>query len=877
MNSNLRFPPRSRTRGSAFITVLLYSFLLLTLVASVLQWSLHERRMNARAAYFLEARNAAEALAEYGFSQIATQFSSHASVPSFDPQGSSPLSLPPTHSPMVATDFFYGSNVDPVPYSPTHPTGMELIGGKNDTTATVPANGNLFLIDSNDPNNALDPLKGQWVYRRDIQVLARATVVPPNGDPPVTAYVTEKVSVRGAPLFANAIFYSNNDLEIFPGPQMDIYGPVHCNGNMFVSNQSNSSGLLFHGAVSCSGNIYHAWASESPAGDGTGSEALGSYPVSFVTAAGTMLAMKDSTGTWRDSTLGADSTLFNSSGLYKSTTSAALTQLTGKLNANFRATASQLWGGNLQTAAMSVAAYNPVGTGGQVGADGSGNPIYANVGSVNTTSNTVIDPNAADALGYGAHSMIDPPNTALTTSDPYYTGKSEVENEKFAKKAALYVQVIVTPGTGGNPDTSTVKLFSYPGSAPSGTPASQTGPNGGILLGTAPSGLVTFIPYKATQVSSTASSGHYNVTTTTYSATTSVSTTTTMSSSPGSSQVVNQGLYDQRQLAGINLVQIDMTALRAALNDVGGANADGKAIVDASNNVWGAGSNGTGYDPTVANSTGWNGAMYVDVKTSDNSATQTSVAVANGKVSSGSSLLPTVNGTNGLTVATNAPMYVVGNFNADGSNTTTSGVNGAATTPDDGRTDAIGTTASAESPVALAADAITILSPGYFAAEASNGSSVPTSNSSSTNAGVSWSTAKPNASGTIEVAAAFITGLVSTTSAANSGGAHNLPRFLENWNPSSGQLTVCIRGSLVSMYKSKIATKPFSGAYYGAPQRNWGFDKIFQNGHFPPVTPKVMSYRRTDFSDMSYNDTVRGGVTIEGYSSARRRLWPSLP
>ncbi len=191
------FPrPRHRSRGSAFITVLLYSFLLLSLVATILQWSLTERRMNTRASYFLEARNAAEALAEYGFSQIATQFSSHATVPSFNPAGSSPLVLPPS-------SFFTGSNVDTTAYSSSHSTGLELIGG---TAVTIPSSGALYYVDPNDPNNANDTLKGQYVYRRDIQVLARATVVPPNGDKPVTAFVTQKVSVRGAPLFANAIF-----------------------------------------------------------------------------------------------------------------------------------------------------------------------------------------------------------------------------------------------------------------------------------------------------------------------------------------------------------------------------------------------------------------------------------------------------------------------------------------------------------------------------------------------------------------------------------------------------------------------------------------------------------------------------------------------
>lgn len=909
-------PPRGR-RGSAFVTVLLFTFLLLTLVASILKWSLSERRMNIRASYWLEARNAAEAIAEYGFSQIATQFSSHANPPSFDPGGSSPLSLPPTHSPMIAADFFYGSHVDP--------NSLELIGG---TALSVPASGALFLIDGNDANNASDTLKGQYVYRRDIQVLAKATVVPPNGDSPVTVYMTEKVSVRGAPLFANAIFYSNNDLEIFPGPQMDVYGPVHCNSNIFVSGQSNATGLSFHGPVSCSGDIYHAWANVNAASQGNGQgsgESLGTNPVNFTTSTGSLVNMKNGgTGLWADSTMGADSTLFNGSGHYLSTSTSALSQLQTKLSASFRQAASQTWGGNVQTEAMGVAAYNPTGSDGQVGVDGSSHPILANT-------------DAADPLGYGPHSMIDPPSSTLSTSDPYYDAKNEVEKQKYSNQAGLYVQVVMTPGANGAADSAAVKLYGWPGSAPSGTPADHIGPNGGILLGTVPSGLISFVPYQAavsnssmtslgtrTVYSATGSGSTWRVRTTTTTGATLTQTNATLTyngsgsvgASGGSSSYsggasgyvdgttvydtaahalaaapgggaatwtttggqtatpstsnanVTQGMYDQRQLTGINLVQIDMVALRAALNDTNtGTNSDSKAITDASNNVWGTGTSG-GYNPIVANSTGWNGAVYVQVTKSDGTpAAQTSIALANGKVASGSGLVPAVNSVPGLTLATNAPMYVLGHFNADGTAATSS-----STTPDDGKTDAIGTPTSAEVPVALAADAITILSPNYFAAAGTNGSSAPATNTDTgKNAYKSWKTENPTASGTTEVAAAFITGLVPTSNGASSGGAHNLPRFLEDF----GGITVAIRGSLVSMYKSKVATGPWAIRYYGAPTRNWGFDVIFQNGHFPPLTPKVMSYRRVDFSDLSLNDTVRSGQTIKGYNTLRHELWPS--
>ena len=62
---------RRRQRGSALVTVIIFSCVLLTLVASVMQWSLTERRLNSRNGSWLEARNAAEAAAEYACYQVA--------------------------------------------------------------------------------------------------------------------------------------------------------------------------------------------------------------------------------------------------------------------------------------------------------------------------------------------------------------------------------------------------------------------------------------------------------------------------------------------------------------------------------------------------------------------------------------------------------------------------------------------------------------------------------------------------------------------------------------------------------------------------------------------------------------------------------------
>jgi len=325
-------------------------------------------------------------------------------------------------------------------------------------------------------------------------------------------------------------------------------------------------------------------------------------------------------------------------------------------------------------------------------------------------------------------------------------------------------------------------------------------------------------------------------------------------------------MYDQREQSGVDLVQIDMGALNKALTDINTTTNDANAIKDSSNALWGKNSAGTG------SNNGWNGGIYVDVEAPGGS--HASVGIANGQTTgSGSSMIPNgssaVNSVEGLTIATNAPMYVEGHFNADGSSST-----GNSTTPDDSLTNS----SSAEVPVALVADALTILSPQYFGADGSGNPIFPTSsgtNATSANAYKSLGTSDPTASGSAEVAAAMITGLVptgvtgadATGTDGSSGGAHNLPRFLENW----GGKTVTIRGSLVSLYDSKVANHLWDGtsaAYYSPPNRNWGFDQIFKNGAFPPMTPHTVVFRRVSFNDLS----------VSGYTAQRTDAtdgWPS--
>ncbi len=760
-------------RGSAFISVMMFTAILLLIMSVLLRLSLTERKLNKRNAYWLEARNAAEALAEYGFSQVATRYQNISTPPSFNPAiSTSALALPPATA-------FTGTNIDTTAYSSAHTTGWQLLAG---TTGQYSSGSADVLINRFDPaNSAGDSLAGSTTRIQNVQVLAKATCVPTDGSSPITCFVRQTVSVRSTPIFTNAIFYFANDLEIFPGPAFDIYGPVRVNGNMFASSQGTS--LTFHDTVAISGELYHAWSNQNPAADGTGSEALGSAPVSFATSVSgnTQKPMQDAIShIWEDSTNGTDSSLF-SSGLYVDRVTAALSQLQTKAlaavssgsttsnQAAFDVYAHNTWNGNVQTGSMGIMPTSPV------------------------SYNTPID--AAGDLP-DPHTMIEPP--APPPAGTYQSALQQVETQKMSTQASLYIKV-----------NSAGTITAY------GPPAGVTGtPNGGALLGTLPANLVTYIPYSA------------------------------------SGSTVTSGIYDRRQSAGVNLVQIDMGKLKAALDVPAGTSGAvaSNAIKDASNNTWGNGASG------------WNGGIYVDVPEPASpgaGVTQTAVILSNGTVASGNSLLPTTNSVHGLTVATNAPVYVLGNFNADG--TIATGATGSATTPDNGNI----SSTSAEVPAAIYADSITLLSDNYFGTGSggTGSNTVPSANLGSSSARtVVSSSSTPSASGDIEVAAAMVTGLVPTTSGASSGGVHNLPRFLENW----GGNTVAIRGSMIAMYNSKTAIGPWSTNYYSPPTRVWGYDKLFQNGNFPPLTSRTLTFRR-----------MQSGITTTSsqYATAVNTLW----
>lgn len=269
------------------------------------------------------------------------------------------------------------------------------------------------------------------------------------------------------------------------------------------------------------------------------------------------------------------------------------------------------------------------------------------------------------------------------------------------------------------------------------------------------------------------------------------------------------GFYDARQKQKMDVIDIDVALLRSAV-DISDPAFD--------STVW----NDT-YKLTPGSNFDWNGIMYVEVPTVTSSGgridkvkkAKAGVAV---RLKNGSEI-PSPPGApdKGFTFATNAPLYVIGNYNADGKSST-----GSATKTDD----------SDEKPAALIADAITILSNAWETSGYDKKSKEKAS--------------KRKAKFT-EVSAAMLTGISQTTDKSNySGGVHNFPRFLEKW---SG-IEFRYRGSMVSMFESEANWRPMRpdfGNWYSPPKRNWGFSVLFEDGEFPPGTPTVRDFRRKHF------------------------------
>ncbi len=217
--------------GSAILIVMVFAIMLSFAVGNLLRWAVTEQRLNTRNTVRVHGLYTAESVVEHGFAQLQNRFQNQTSFPpdSLDPDGATPLTVPD----ML---FFETGDISVL--------DLEILGG------VIPP-GEWTFIDPTDPANAMDPLAGMNVLAREVEVIGRAEVAGRGAR--IEAHAVQRLQVRDAPLFANAIFY-NLDLEIAPGAAMQVHGTTHGNRGFYF--QSGAS-LDFYDRVTTSGNFFH--------------------------------------------------------------------------------------------------------------------------------------------------------------------------------------------------------------------------------------------------------------------------------------------------------------------------------------------------------------------------------------------------------------------------------------------------------------------------------------------------------------------------------------------------------------------------------------------------------------------------------------------
>jgi len=166
----------------------------------------------------------------------------------------------------------------------------------------------------------------------------------------------------------------------------------------------------------------------------------------------------------------------------------------------------------------------------------------------------------------------------------------------------------------------------------------------------------------------------------------------------------------------------------------------------------------------------------------------------------------------GLTVASENPVYVQGNFNSDAADTTWAG----------------GADKAGHAAASVIADSVTLLSNAWSDLNSfANPTTVGNRNAATTYyrlaiaGGKNMNFPKP---------------AWGANDFGTDGGTHNFLRYLENW----GGQTLNYKGSLVSLYYSTYLTAPFKccTVVYSPPTRNYSFDADFAlPGGLPPGTP----------------------------------------
>lgn len=245
--------------------------------------------------------------------------------------------------------------------------------------------------------------------------------------------------------------------------------------------------------------------------------------------------------------------------------------------------------------------------------------------------------------------------------------------------------------------------------------------------------------------------------------------------------ITTKTFFDKRESATVTVAELDMSKL---VGGVGGSS----TCTSASAPMGFA-------NATIQTALNTKGVLYIA-----DSAKVKSVRIVNG------ACLPNAAGA-GLSIVSQNPVYIQGDFNCPGCN---------GTQPSDS-----GSAPPGQVSAAVLADAVTILSRNWLTNNSDTKGSQTVGN-------------RPATATTVNAALMFGPSNESTPANGGNGQLENLPRFLETWSGKNFNYS----GSLVALWHSQQSVSQWiaPGNYYNPPNRNWKYDTRFNNTQ-PPGTP----------------------------------------
>lgn len=233
-------------QGSALVIVLMVTMAVGIVAASVVSLMATQRKLAIAKELQLQANNVAESAIDYAYSFIVYDLMANGSgsttyVPATGKKDITSL------LPASVTTFLTGAV--PLPSGFTGSTSQ--IEFSNLAVVVLPEGAKKhYFVDGSDPANADHKGKNLWVDEGAIEVIARVTAKL--GNRSFTAYVRKDIADITVPGFQHAIFYEMQ-LQVHRG--YPILGAVHTNADL-IMNAHVGDTAKYNGSVTCHGHFY---------------------------------------------------------------------------------------------------------------------------------------------------------------------------------------------------------------------------------------------------------------------------------------------------------------------------------------------------------------------------------------------------------------------------------------------------------------------------------------------------------------------------------------------------------------------------------------------------------------------------------------------